>query len=420
MLVFTVLFIAYAGFAGPLGTEVNDDPQAVTFQSEQVAYLYAHYGIERLTPIDTLFAGDEHASLRLLYPAPSGVPGALVVQVGRDHHVQHVGLHLFTREESAAFNPISGFLERYLLTVYAQGASPEMNLSLLVSKQILIQINGYALGSFDEVSNDVRVVLPYLSGERSCSLSWSTYTYTLACETQEGDQLSIQVPAWAELILGQDKQELQAAMGAQMQQQMQLRVQQHPLAGEEEAACSVMPAFTSLVSHRRGMLRTEGRTLYPGIRSDRYYQHVGWKKELHLVRDPSDWLEYLNNLFLCPPAELAAQLEIDHKVYGATSDPFDMPLNQLMAFFEREAFESYVGFERDEQGGIVGTAVFKHPAFNYNHLLVIHGLDRLLLSEQEGLVLEAELYTFIRSDNVRFLFGDYVDRRGQKIPVAIN
>lgn len=410
MILLTVLHIWVVGL---LLVDIPLESQGgVTFESDQVAYLYKHYDIATRTPIDTLRGTGFDSSLTLLYAAPSDVPGVLAVQVEDRKHIRNVGLHLFSAEESIAFDPVSRFLERYLLTVYAQGVSPEMNLSLLTSQRMSIQINGYTLGTLDDVTNDVRVVLPYLLSDRTCGLDWKSYTYVFSCETEEGDHLNIRLPARAELILGQDKNELQQTMG--------YNVVQHASSPISSGACTSEPALSSLVSHRKGILRTEGRSLYPGIRSEIYFQQEGWKKETNLFRDPSEWLEYLNNLFLCPPLDLPVRVHVEHKVYGVDDATFEIPLNQLLSFFGSEGFDSYVGFERNSEGGIIGTAVFKHQTFDYNHLLVIHDLDRLLSSKKATSVLDTDLYTFIRNDNVQFLYGEYVDRKGKKIPVAIN
>lgn len=407
------LTVIYVWVVGLLLVDIPLDNQGgVTFESEQVAYLYKHYDIATSTPVDTLRGTGSDTSLTLLYPAPSEVPGVLAVQIEGRKHIRNVGLHLFSAEELVAFDPVSRFLERYMLTVYAQGVSPEMNLSLLTSQRMSIQINGYTLGTLDDVTNDVRVVLPYLLNDRTCGLDWRSYTYVFSCETVEGDHLNIRVPARAELLLGQDKNELQQTMGYD--------VARYSSAAISSAACVSVPATSSLVTHRKGILRTEGRSLYPGIRSEIYFQQGGWKNETNLFRDPSEWLEYLNNLFLCPPLDLPVRVHVEHKVYGVDDATFEVPLNQLLSFFEAEGFDSYVGFERNREGDIIGTAVFKHQTFDYNHLLVIHDLDRLLSSKRATSVLDADLYTFIRNDNVQFLYGEYVDRKGKKIPVAIN
>lgn len=407
-----LLWIAWSFIAiGPEQVK-RENTGRITFESDQVAYLYGHYDLGKATPLDTMHVPGASTSSIILYAAPQGIPGLLAAKVKDGKHVQHVGLHLFSGEESAAFEVVGQFIERFLLQVYARALSPKMSLSLLQSQQIAIQINGYTLGDSDGVSNDVRVLTEYLMKERSCTLDWRAYTYFFTCETDDYDLIELQIPAHAELVLGLDKKELQEALDKKLEQRVG--------PGQLSALCTTVPASSSLDPHRKGILRTQGRILYPGIRSEIYFQKESRGHSFELLRDQSDWLEYLNNMILCPPSDLSVQVRIEHKMYGLESTSWEMTLGGLLRYFDANSFQPFVGFEQNEDRRITGTAVFKHKSLNYNHLLVIHNLDHVLSTRDEIPVLDADLYTFIRSDNIGSLFGDYVDREGEKISVSID
>lgn|GEM_PF-5877884 len=406
------LWIAWSFISiGPEQVELAGKDR-ITFESDQVAYLYGHYDLGKATPLDSIRVPGASTSSIILYSAPQGVPGLLAAQVKDGKHIQHVGLHLFSGEESVAFEGVGQFIERFLLQVYARALSPEMSLSLLKSQRITVRINGYTLGGSEDVSNDVRILPEYLMKERSCTLDWRAYTYFFTCETDNYDLIELQIPAHAELVLGLDKKELQEALGRNLEQ--------GDIPGESSVLCTTVPASSSLDPHRTGILRTQGRILHPGIRSEIYFQKEKRGHSIELLRDESDWLEYLNNMIVCPPSDLSAQVRVEHKMYGVESASWEMSLSGLLRYFDANSFQTYVGFERDEDLHITGTAVFKHKSLNYNHLLVIHNLDHVLSTRHEIPVLKADLYTFIRSGNIGSLFGDYVDREGEKIQVSID
>ena len=390
----------------------RENKNRITFESDEVAYLYGHYDLGKATPLDSIKVPGIASSSIILYSAQQGIPGLLAAKVKDGKHVQHVGLHLFSGEESVAFDRVGQFIERFLLQVYARALSPSMSLSLLKSQRIAVQINGYTLGESGGVPNDVRVLPGYLMKGRSCSLDWRAYTYFFTCETDDYDLIEMQIPAHAELVLGLDKKELQEALGRDLERRT--------VPGQPSPLCLTVPAASSLDPHQKGILRTQGRILHPGIRAEIYFQKERTGNSIELLRDQSNWLEYLNNMIVCPPLDLSAQVRVEHKMYGVESRSWQMALNGLLRYFDANNFQTYVGFERSEDGHITGTAVFKHKYLNYNHLLVIHNLAYILSARHETPVLDADLYTFIRSDNLGSLFGDYVDREGEKIPVSID
>ena len=79
-----------------------------------------------------------------------------------------------------------------------------------------------------------------------------------------------------------------------------------------------------------------------------------------------------------------------------------------------------LGFEVGEDKSVRGTLIFKHKQFDHNHLLVINKLDPIAISKEAKRTLSATLYSYIRNDNVASLYGAYVDRKGNKIPVFVD
>lgn len=377
--------------------------EEVTFESEEIAYLYAHYDLGNQAPVDTLQGPDTPV---LLFKVQPGLPGLIAMQMHPGDHIGHIGLHLFTAEELESLDPVGRFLERYLLSVYAQDVAPEMALSVLKSHQISIKIDEYTLGSTEGVTNDVRVLPGYLQKHQACTQEWKNYEYTLICSTNDDHRVTVQMPANGELLVGKDKKELQEAFNREV------LLYTEPAAGPSND-CARAPA--SLIPQPEGLFRSPAKTLHPGIRSEIYYL-AGENDDYDVYRGQDQWLASLNNLLMCPPADLQVPVRVEHNMYGNGTVSFEMPLGALLGYFQTEGFDTYVGFERSEDQRVRGTVVFRHRTFDYNQMLVIEALDRIGTSS----ALDAGLYTFIRNDNLQSLYGSYVDRKGEKIPVIIN
>ena len=121
---------------------------------------------------------------------------------------------------------------------------------------------------------------------------------------------------------------------------------------------------------------------------------------------------------MCPPEDLTAGVRIQHKVYGNQFATLEVQLKEVLDYFEANAFDTYIGFERTGEGRLMGTLVFRNQTMDYNHLMILYDIGRLVTAQQR--TLEADLYTFIRSDNVHTLYGSYLDRKGERLPVQVN
>ena len=403
-----LLYILCTGWLSNAALQIPTGNLAkLTFESELVEQLYAHYSLGQLRPIDTVQLDHSPESVLLLYAAAPELSRSIVVQL-RNQHVLHVGVHLFDATELDGFHPVAHFLERRLLQAYSQGLSPETTLSLLESQRIHIRLNGSLLGSSKFVTNDVRTIIPYLIEDRTCSLQWESYRYTLTCNTTGGDRIEVDLPAVAELTLGKNKVEMQNALHQ--------TIEHLHIPEEWQSPCMQRVPASSLVSHRRGLLRTQEKTLRPGVRSELYYED----KALELVRNPDEWLEYLNNFLLCPSLFPSAHVRVNHRMYGGDAHVLERSFNSLSYYFKASDYDTYLGFEQGEDKSIRGTLIFKHKQFDHNHLLVINKLDPIAISKKDKRTLHATMYSYIRNDNVASLYGSYVDREGNKIGVNID
>ena len=332
IIVSALLYILCTGWLSNASMQVVPCGYAkITFESELIEQLYVHYGLEQLHPIDTVQLDHAPESVLLLYAATPELSSSIVVQM-KEQHVLHIGLHLFEGAELDGFYPVGHFLERQLLQAYSQGLSPEMTLSLLESQRIHIRLNGSLLGSSKYVTNDVRTIIPYLTENRTCSLQWEAYRYSLACDIIDGDRIEIELPAFAELTLGKNKVEMQNTLHETI---AHLQIPE----GWQSPCAQRLPA-SSLVPHRRGLLRTQEKILRPGVRSELYYEDGA----LGLLRNPDEWLEYLNNFLLCPSLFPSAHVTVNHRMYGGEAHSVERSFESLAYYFQASEYDTYFGF----------------------------------------------------------------------------
>ena len=385
---------------------VYDDKQ---FSSELIRHMYVTYSIERRIPVDTLVRRGDEGGMSVLYEVPGTLPGLIKV-VSVQNEITHIGLHVFTVEELDGYAPFAPFFEQHLLKIHDQAQPADGAWDAVDTDELVINLNGTILKDISPGSTELSTLLKTLEARRVCNLTFGNSMYQCACETSTGDRLRISVRADIELLSNMDRNELQERLINDIR----------AVKGGEPFSmdCVIPPEMSQLIAHNaRGVYRTSGDSLLPGLRSEYYFIKEGLSNEFRLVDAGDHSLEAISNMFTCP-RESETKILVSQKMYGDRTESAEVRLNELLRIFGRD-HDIFVGFEQKESGQIDAAVVLRSPAYTYQHLLVVHDVEQMIFLNQTE-PLYGNLYSFIPFGNVKELFGTHVERNRGKISVDIN
>ncbi len=323
------------------------------------------------------------------------------VRLGPEGGVDDVGYLLFKPEEHERLAPVAGFVERYVLQLLMH--SPGEQLAMLDGDNVLILLNGIRFGHIG--FEDVRGLVDVIERRQSCTLRDADFRLTLECTGGEGRRAVIDMPARIDLIQGLDKGELGEKLWAALTS----------LEPQQVSSTCEFPEV-ALIPYRGSIYSTPPEELHPGLRSERFYRREGANYEL--LRDDQLFWENLTNFIACPAPDNPFAISIVQAMYGSFKELDGVGLSDLIYFLSRD-HTMYIGFDRNDEGYVRATVIFKHTYYAYQHMLIID----TIADERRQIVLEASsatLYTHLRSDNVRSMYGQYIDHTGDRIKVGVN
>ncbi len=398
-------FIRISDSSGYPDRGTND----VTFESYLLEQLYVQYALGQRSPFDTRPGSGEQAETVYYFDAPAGLPMPLKMTKTQENRVTHIGLNLFSLDESKAFTPVAPFLERYLLNLYAQDPDPKIAFSLLASNNVGLRVNGLQPGDVGFELSAVRSLVDLIIRRESCRLLTGDSVYQFQCETMDGNTFVLEIPMDVELLAGKDRQELQEWLV----QTIDRTSDRAP-----SPACEQAPELSSLIELQSGIYRTAGDEIPPGLRAQLFFHRDLANESFTLIRNTSFPLHTLNNFLACPPLGSRVAVDLTFKMYGEDVNRFDIAWARLLYALQLD-HTIYIGLHRAESGALTGTVLFKHDTYTYHHVLFIEELDRIAAGE-EDLTLEARLFSFLRADNASEIYGTYLDGANDPIPIEIN
>lgn len=370
-------------------------PSGNQFASALLKHLYEHFKLENETPTDVFSTTD-----RTISYYPIVVSGSqMTVKVEQDVRgiIQHVGFNFFTPQDRQTFEDVGVFLERYLLFLYSE--SEEQRKMHLTADRVDISYNDILFGHLG--SQNLGTVIRVLSDPSNIRFSTQEYRIRFSCQDAEGNKLSIELPARFDLIRGMDKKELDEQLNTAIRELVP---------GVSQPS---RPAPHEVSPYRNNVVQTQQTELYPGISSQRFFLPTN---QIYIpVNDPDYPLESLKNILLAPPNELRKTLILDHQMYDREETVSQTDLGALVQFLS-ENHDIYVGFELLENNTIQSTQIFKNRTYATLHMLTINWPKNLHWSDTN--TLNARLFTYIRHDNVKNLFGEYIEKLN-RAPVRI-
>lgn len=283
-----------------------------------------------------------------------------IVIAVRNQTVQHIGLHLFNEEIRADHAPIFDFLERYFL----QLKYPPMSKS--AQKMMRDDQFQFIIGS----ANMIDALLP----TDNFGFSYDKNLYVAKWSRSNQVLLSVSFPVEYELISGENKIEAENNLMADVK--------------------------ATNVSDVKPCLSGDVHYINERFSSRLYYQG---KKLLFDEHHPA---ETVANLLQSIDMDGAYYVKMTQVSYGFRKTTFEIPLHQWIAFCSQSGCQLYVGIENiGDNGDVSAVVIAVNESENYNHVLTI-SVPYDAICDRKG-SLEARLYPYVPTHNVRSLFAAY-------------
>ena len=392
----TILSLVMPPADCPVPAIASNHMGATGFASQRLSNLFSAMDLAGQTPREVKNKRPGSGQLAYLGTFSEGILLPLEIEMSELGCITHVGLDLFTEKEQAGLGRIGNFIERYMLELIALDIS--MRPSVSQADNVVFTFNGR--NNPELTSRQLQQILNLFREKTQIQHQVDNFTYRFETTDPFNNHFVMHFPANAGLVSGMDKQEMEDQLVAHMTASP----------GSRPRTCQ-NPQLYSLSPYGK-LLRSSTKEIHPGIRSEFFFT-----SEQQLLRDPQYLYETLNNLLLCPPDQPAHPLRVELKTYKGDGLPLNIDLASVVYYFLDE-HTPYAGFARTDQDEIRGTLVFKNENFDYQHLLIIENLESTLSATPP--LLSASLYLYIRNDNVKNLYGTYLDRQGAKMPVEIN
>ena len=284
-----------------------------------------------------------------------------IVVVIKNNTITHIGQKMFSEDVRRIDNPpIFDFLERYFLQLkYPPTGRTAQTLARDDQFKFLV-------GSIKTVND----ILP----SDGFSYSYDNHTYLVHWKRNGQSLLSVSFPVEYELISGENKIEAENNLMTDVK--------------------------NTVIPEQCKKTVTSSYYLNKNISSKLYYQ----KGKLILSdRHPA---ESIANMMLSYQMPGAFDVNITQVSYGFRKTIFTAPLHQWIAFCQNSGCQLYVGIENIDTSEAIRAVVFAvNEAENYNHVLTVD-VPFELIRIQRGTI-EAKLYPYVPTHNVRNLFANY-------------
>ena len=284
-----------------------------------------------------------------------------VVVVIKNNTIIHIGQKLFSEDLRNMDNPpIFDFLERYFLQLKYPPTGR--------TAQTLAQDN-----QFKFLVGSIKTVNELLPSD-GFSYSYDNHLYLAHWKRNGQPILSVSFPVEYELISGENKIEAENNLMADVK--------------------------STVVPEQSKNTATGSHYLNKNISSKLYYQRG---KLILSDRHPA---ESIANMMLSFQMPGSFDVNITQISYGFRKTMFTVPLHQWIAFCQNSGCQLYVGFEDMNTFDAFRAVVFAvNEAENYNHVLTVD-VPIELIRDQKGSI-EAKLYPYVPTHNVRNLFANY-------------
>lgn len=294
----------------------------------------------------------------------------IVVRVS-DGMVNHIGIRLFSEEmRSLEKSPILDFLERYFL----QLSYPPKSVS--AANMVRDDQFRFLQGTLASVSA--------LQPTDGFSYSFDQNQYVAVWTRNGSAMLEVSFPVEYELISGENKIEAENNIMADIQK-------------------SAIAKDTVDVNNNRS-----DYYLVLDLSSKLYFDK-GQLIVNGLLQEQS-----AANLMLTTAVEGDYRLAMTQVSYGFRKTSAEVPLGQWISFCKYSGCQLYFGIDHiDQDGSVSGVVLAVNQTENYNHVLTVR-VPMSLMDQRKGII-EAWLYPYIPTHNVRDMFAKFKSTNRKEI-----
>ena len=306
--------------------------------------------------------------------------------------ITSIGINCF-KDSVKAYYPkeIYLFLERLLLEANVNDAS--VFSSFIDENKISIN-NNYLNAT--AASNFTKNCLSFINPKTDFGISFDGLKYQAIWKT-DSKKTSIRFPAKYSLISGMDKKEADETLFCSL---TDFAKNTKNIVANIEA-----PPKENLKKYFQGLYILPGNTYFQKLTSDLYYVKSEDTTKYKLLYDNMFVAESFTNMLLKPEVTgKKITMVLQHKQYGKVTTA-SLDYLSLIQFFATNAYEAFVGIEKNENNSLTASIIFFNKYLNNLNLIYIETKSSdLFLSD---IRLTASLYSNIPTDNIKNLFADY-------------
>ena len=319
------------------------------------------------------------------------------IEFNDDSTITHIGLNLFETDQTLYYDQlVYQFIERYLLVNFlnppAGNKKPKSSDVNLIFNQLT-----FKLGNKDQFTELLRIIR--YSGlfkiEREDLLFHAKWS------DKSGNEVELQFPAQAEIITGKDKMELDKGIS------LKLSAYDSP-SGTSSHNNNFKIDFYQLQPYTGDIKYIKGEKLVENLTNNKYYVTGG--DTLVPLFDKRYESESINNIFTIP-LDVVDELKliVRHHMYGMNIEEYSTDFSSLLHLLPN--YELFTGNELNNNNRLI-ILVFINYDLNNLHLVTLSGdIDKLF--DQGPKVLNADIYTNIRTDNIKNIRKDYIDKKNK-------
>jgi hypothetical protein len=126
--------------------------------------------------------------------------------------------------------------------------------------------------------------------------------------------------------------------------------------------------------------------------------------ECELVYQPDYIIESVFNSLLSKNVSCDLSIKLTIRLYGFKKEVLEIPLKQLIDYFEMKGCKLYVGIEKLESESLTAGVFIVNDIFKYNHILTID-FPYILLGEPAGTI-AGDLMIYIPTHNIQSIFTE--------------
>ena len=276
--------------------------------------------------------------------------------------VDHIGLRLFADDiRTIDRSPVFDFLERYFLQL--QFPQEEKTAALMTRDDEF----RFECGSLQTLSE--------LKPTDVFAYHFDNHRYTATWSREDHDLLRVSFPVEYQLMSGENKIEAENRILDDIRQ-------------------------TTIVHTRDTDAQSNDYYIVESCTNRLYF--VGDK----LVASSRFPAETAANMLLSTEMPGTVLLNMTQLAYGFRKTSVEVDLKQWITFCRNSRCQLYVGIDRvDDNGNVDAVVLAVNTTENYNHVLTV-SIPAEVIGTQQGTI-EARLYSYVPTQNIRNLFGDY-------------